>query len=76
MCITAHQLGSEKRYNSSATDHGADPGVIATVRASALVTVDGGNAFATGAHADATGAVSNNVNDLGYATVASRLCGL
>ena len=60
-----------KGFNSSATNHDADPGSSLPSEPSALVTVIGGNAFATGAHADATGAVSNNVDDLGNATVAS-----
>jgi len=60
-----------KGFNSSATNHDTDPGSSLPSEPSALVTVIGGNAFATGAHADATGAVSNNVDDLGNATVAS-----
>jgi hypothetical protein len=38
---------------------------------SALVTVIGGDAYATGTNTVVTGAVSNDVKDLGYATVAS-----
>ena len=59
--------------NSSPTSHGADLGPPIVSEPSALVTVIGGDAYATGTNTDATGAVSNTVKDLGYATVASGL---
>jgi hypothetical protein len=62
-----------KGLNSSPTSHGADLGPPLASEPSALVTVIGGDAYATGTNTDATGAVSNNVKDLGYATVASGL---
>jgi len=57
--------------NSSPTSHAADPGSATASAPSALVSVIGGDAYATGTNTDATGTVSNNVKDLGYATVAS-----
>ena len=62
-----------KGLNSSPTSHGADLGPPLASEPSALVTVIGGDAYATGTNTDATGAVSNTVKDLGYATVASGL---
>ena len=57
--------------NSSPTSHGATTGSPLASEPSALVTVIGGDAYATGTNTDATGAVNNSVKDLGYATVAS-----
>ena len=45
--------------NSSPTSHGADLGPPLVSEPSALVTVIGGDAYATGTNTDATGAVSN-----------------
>ena len=59
------------RRNSSPTSHGATTGSPSASEPSALVTVIGGDAYATGTNTDATGAVNNSVKDLGYATVAS-----
>ncbi|MGA7310090.1 MAG: hypothetical protein WBX05_14180 [Pseudolabrys sp.] len=57
--------------DSSPTSHGATTGSPLASEPSALVTVIGGDAYATGTNTDATGAVNNSVKDLGYATVAS-----
>src|SRR5262245_26022275 len=60
-----------KGLDVSPTSHGADPGLPVASEPSALVTVIGGDAYATGTNTDVTGVVNNSVNDLGYATVAS-----
>jgi len=57
--------------NSSPTSYASDPGSATASAPSALASVIGGDAYATGTNTDATGTVSNNVKDLGYATVAS-----
>jgi len=59
--------------NSSPSSAGVGPGLATASEPSALVTVIGGDAYATGNNTVATGVVSNTVKDLGYATVASGI---